>query len=93
MSQFLEDRRAANAIFVAALLERAFPWNIPGHMLSAAIAHQILLEESPHTIDKVKAVLTQHPWRFNRWQDSLAVGHGTTSTCRSGRLGSLRTFR
>jgi hypothetical protein len=35
----------------------ASAWNIPGHMLSATIAYQILLQENPQTIDKVKAAL------------------------------------
>jgi hypothetical protein len=34
----------------------ALAWNIPGHMLSAAIAFQ-----NPPTIDKVKTVLEKHP--------------------------------
>jgi len=39
----------------------ASAWNIPGHMLSAAIAYQVLSQESPQTIEKVKAVLEKHP--------------------------------
>src|SRR5499426_4424971 len=46
----------------------ASAWNIPGHMLSGAIAYQVLLQESPQTIDKVKAVLEKHPWYVNHWQ-------------------------
>jgi hypothetical protein len=46
----------------------ASAWNIPGHMLSAALAHQILQEESPATIDKVKALLAQQPWYSTHWQ-------------------------
>jgi hypothetical protein len=42
-------------------------WNIPGHMLSAAIAYQVLQQESPQAIDKVKAVLEKHPWYANQW--------------------------
>jgi hypothetical protein len=30
-------------------------------MLSAAIAYQVLQQENPQTIDKVKAVLDKHP--------------------------------
>jgi hypothetical protein len=48
------------AVIQAALLLAIFPrpasaWNIPGHMLWAAIAHQILQQERPQTIDNVKA--------------------------------------
>jgi hypothetical protein len=46
-------------------------WNIPGHMLSAAIAYQVLQQENPATIDKVKVVLEKHPWYANQWQARL----------------------
>jgi hypothetical protein len=49
----------------------ASAWNIPGHILSAAITYQILLQENPPTIDKVKAVLEKHPWYANQWQARL----------------------
>ena len=49
----------------------ASAWNIPGHMLSGAIAYQVLQQESPPTIDKVKAVLEKHPWYANQWQARL----------------------
>jgi hypothetical protein len=49
----------------------ASAWNIPGHMLSGAIAYQVLLQENPSTIEKVKAVLEKHPWYANQWQSRL----------------------
>ena len=49
----------------------AYAWNIPGHMLSGAIAYQVLQQESPQTIDKVKAVLEKHPSYANQWQARL----------------------
>jgi hypothetical protein len=49
----------------------ASAWNIPGHMLSGIIAYQILQQENPQTIDKVKAVLGKHPWYTNQWQARL----------------------
>ena len=49
----------------------ASAWNVPGHMLSAAIAYQVLHQENPRTIEKVKAVLEKHPWYTNRWQARL----------------------
>ena len=49
----------------------ASAWNIPGHMLSGIIAYQILQQENPRTIDKVKAVLEKHPWYANQWQTRL----------------------
>lgn len=59
-------------LLVAILPGRSSAWNIPGHMLSATIAYEILQQESPPTVGKVKAVLAQHPWQFSRWQNSLA---------------------
>jgi len=49
----------------------ALAWNIPGHMLSAAIAYQVLQQENPQTIEKVKAALEKHPWYANQWQARL----------------------
>jgi S1/P1 Nuclease len=49
----------------------ASAWNIPGHMLSATIAYQVLQRESPQSIEKVKAVLEKHPWHANQWQARL----------------------
>jgi S1/P1 Nuclease len=40
-------------------------------MLSAAIAYQVLQQEHPQTIEKVKAVLEKHPWYANQWQARL----------------------
>jgi len=62
-------------LVVVALSARAVPalaWNIPGHMLSAAIAYQVLRQENPQTIEKVKAVLEKHPpgTRINGRRDS-----------------------
>jgi hypothetical protein len=56
---------------VMALSNTALAWNIPGHMLSGAIAYQVLQQESPETVDKVKAVLAKHPWYANQWQARL----------------------
>src|SRR4030095_6938098 len=49
----------------------AVAWNIPGHMLSGIIAYQVLQQENPQTIDKVKALLEKHPWYANQWQARL----------------------
>jgi hypothetical protein len=55
-------------LLVAGFLRPASAWNIPGHMLSAAIAYQVLSQESPQSIENVKAVLEKHPWYANQWQ-------------------------
>src|SRR5262249_50528542 len=39
--------------------------------LSGAIAYQVLQQESPQTIDKVRAALEKHPWYTNQWQARL----------------------
>src|SRR4029450_10786365 len=44
-------------------------------MLSGIIAHQVLQQENPATIDKVKAVLEKHPWYANQWQARLQDVH------------------
>jgi hypothetical protein len=49
----------------------ATAWNIPGHMLSAIIAYQILQQENPRSIEKVKSVLEKHSWYGNQWQARL----------------------
>jgi S1/P1 Nuclease len=72
------------ALFVIGALSApavsAKAWNIPGHMLSAAIAYQVLQQENPPTIEKVKAVLEKHPWYAQQWQARLqdvpAADHG-----------------
>jgi len=55
-------------VSLALAVPPASAWNIPGHMLSGAIAYQALQQENPQTIDKVKAVLEKHPWYVNHWQ-------------------------
>ena len=63
-------------ITVTALPIPASAWNIPTHMLSAAITYQILNRESPQSVQKVTAALEKHPWYANQWQvfDSRAIG-------------------
>jgi len=40
-------------------------------MLSGIIAYQVLQQENPQTIEKVKAALEKHPWYTNQWQARL----------------------
>jgi hypothetical protein len=42
---------------LAVLPRPASAWNIPGHMLSAAIAYDVFQQESRQTIEKVEVVL------------------------------------
>ena len=59
------------AACLVVLLPYAVAWNIPGHMLSGAIAYQSLRTESPATIDAVKATLEKHPWHDSHWNEQL----------------------
>jgi S1/P1 Nuclease len=49
----------------------ALSWNIPGHMLSGAIAYQILQRENPSTIPIVRSVLEKNPWYETRWKPQM----------------------
>ena len=40
-------------------------------MLSAIITYQVLQQENPQTIEKVKAMLEKHPRYANQWQARL----------------------
>lgn len=71
---------AVMALLLTAFSGRSWAWNIPGHMLSAMIAFQILEKEQPATIEKVKAALDPHPWHSTRWQNSLAAFQAPTQT-------------
>src|ERR1041384_2946903 len=46
-------------------------WNIPGHMLSGAMAYQILQRENPSTIPTVRSILEKNPWYESRWKVQL----------------------
>jgi hypothetical protein len=63
------------ALFVAVLIAlpfNAFAWNIPGHMLSGAIAYQIRQHESPNSISVVTSILKNNPRYERRWK--LTIG-------------------
>jgi hypothetical protein len=40
-------RLLASLVMVTLAIPPASAWNIPGHMLSAAVTYQILLQENP----------------------------------------------
>jgi hypothetical protein len=50
---------------------RLHPGTPRAHMLSGIIAYQVLRQENPQTIERVKAVLEKHPWYTNQWQARL----------------------
>src|SRR5262249_51473955 len=43
----------------------------PGHMLSGAIAYQILQRESPQTTSVVRAILEKNPWYEAQWRGQM----------------------
>jgi hypothetical protein len=49
----------------------AIAWNIPGHMLSGAIAYKILQRENPAAIPVVRSILEKNSWYESRWKSQL----------------------
>ena len=49
----------------------SYAWNIPGHMLSGAIAYQIIQRENPSTIPTVRSALEGNPWYDTHWKPQL----------------------
>src|ERR1044072_5187930 len=65
---------AAVTVVVASLVTFPFDglaWNIPGHMLSGAIAYEILKRENPSRMTTVRSVLETNPWYESRWKSQL----------------------
>ena len=46
-------------------------YNMPAHKVTGAIAYDVLLHESPETIEKVIALLKQHPYYDEHWLGEL----------------------
>ncbi len=53
-----------------ALSSASSAWNKAGHMVTGAIAHQVLKAEDEAAIAKVVAILEQHP-AYPRWQKAM----------------------
>src|SRR5690349_16077709 len=72
-SQFKISCQGAIIINLALLIFplHALAWNIPGHMLSSAIAYQILQRENPSRIPTVRSISEKHPWYEPRWKSQL----------------------
>jgi hypothetical protein len=63
--------RPALVLGLLALAPGAAPaWNRPGHMVSAAIAYQVLKADDPQTIRKA-ALLREHPYYERSWARRL----------------------
>lgn len=67
----ISKRFAVALCIVALFVQNAAAWNKAGHMLTAAIAYQVLKAEHPETIKKVVALLKEHPHFEEMWVDRL----------------------
>jgi hypothetical protein len=67
-------RRILAVAFVAVALSAppALAWNKAGHMVTGAIAYQVLKDENEKTIPKVIALLEKHP-DFAKWQKQADI--------------------
>ena len=72
MVRRLQPHRCALLVVLFTLVPvRALPWSIPGHMLNGAITFQILQQENPSAIARVRTILEHHPWYESRWRTLL----------------------
>src|ERR1035438_10458108 len=58
------------ALLTALLPSPAHAWNRAGHMVTGAVAFQVLKQDDDKTIDKVIALLKKHP-DFPRWDKMM----------------------
>jgi hypothetical protein len=61
----------ALVILTAVAPSRALAWYNAGHMVSGAIAYDVLKKDSPDTIAKVVALLKKHPDYKARWAERV----------------------
>src|SRR5690242_16745406 len=67
----MKHRHAILILFTIVLIwicSDTLAWNIHGHMLSGAIAYQILQRENPAAIPVVRSILEKNPWYEMRWK-------------------------
>src|SRR5690349_15279396 len=65
-------RIALPALLVLTVFRQfGYAWNIPGHMLSGAIAYQIVQRENPSTLPILRSVLQKNPWYETNWKAQL----------------------
>lgn len=53
----------------------ASAWNVAGHMVSGALAYNVLKAESPESLAKVVALLRKHPEYESRWAHQLTAAY------------------
>lgn len=61
--------------FLLTLATAATGWNTAGHMVSGAIAYQVLKVDHPDTVAKVAALLREHPDFETRWKHRLEADY------------------
>lgn len=59
-------------LFLTTVCANAFGWNKAGHMVSAAIAFEVLKKDSPATIPHIIALLKEQPKFDSQWEHRLA---------------------
>jgi hypothetical protein len=68
--------RALPLAFISVLLtfsvRQALAWNIPTHMITGSIAHEIIRRENPSAVANVTAILEHRSWYVTRWQIQLS---------------------
>jgi hypothetical protein len=52
-------------------VREALAWNIPTHVITGSIAHEIFRRENPAAVANVMAILEHHSWYETRWQMQL----------------------
>ena len=73
-------RRLLAAVLSLLIATPTLAWNKPGHMVSAAIAYEVLKKEDPKAFAAVLDLLRQHPQyaeRFTRLLEALPAGIAT----------------
>ncbi len=59
------------ALFATCAVQSAQAWNKAGHMVTGAIAYDTLKKENPKALEKVLALLKQHPQYDKMWAKQL----------------------
>ena len=73
MEKTMKQRLITACVFTIVLISAAtgFAFNKPGHKVSGVIAYDVLMQKSPETVQKVIALLKQHPYYDEHWIGEL----------------------
>ncbi len=72
---------ASSFVFVIISSVQCFAFNTAGHKVSGAIAYDLLLQNSPETVEKIVALLKQHPYYEEHWRSELDSLRATDCDC------------